>query len=281
MAEWKERQDVRTMSGAILSIICMGIIVGFGTYFLYLWWTETQTIIENKPTIGQIRNVPFRCSSLGGCNVTYQYSAGGECSELSNARGFNASYHETFIMQVCRASDFEEGTRVSTFFERNPMWLGLNTLWAVELYRNGNYQPVSKVVTNDIPVVLLKSSSKVDDIGVFSDPRTVSSSWSAEPSATILFDSDCFQRTVPFGYICGSVQFILADRFMADVQTMSNTFRANVLGPISALFMAFGAVMFVFACFRFHDWDPCGCRKTCLKDDRSADIPLGGVGARE
>lgn len=264
-SEWIVRKQPRTWAGAGVTVVLAILILCLTIYNIELWFTETDTRIFNRRTIGQTYLVRFRCVSTGGCNVTYRYDPQGVCGELAQLPAFSVEDGQDFNMQVCRARDIKEGTRVTTMFERNRMWIQLNRLWSLELYQDGEYIPIGKVVTNDVRVEKLRNTAIIDrtiesdGIDFWNTKELVRASfWSVEPSDVILFDNECFQATVPFGWICGSMQFTLSDLFVEDIKTKAKEFQPNVMTPTSAMIMVAGFVMMAFSWLRYNDYRlPC------------------------
>lgn len=261
--EYKERKQPRTWSGVVISLFCLAAIVTLFVYNVHLWFTESEIQFKQTDSVGKIYQARFMCVSTGGCNITYQYTAEGLCGELASTPGFNVSENEEFVLQVCRARDAKEGTRVTTMFERNRMWVELNRLWAVELYQAGNFVPVGKIVTNDVVVVNLRSRAMLDrtkpregDFWITST-RVISNVWTGQPTAVPLFDTHCFQTAVPFGYICGSVQFTVSDLFDVEDKHLSKEFQPNVMAPTFALITASSILLGFYSWMRYNNYNVC------------------------
>lgn len=238
-----ERRNPRTWWGVALTLAAAAVVLATGSYFLSLYFTESVTRFENETTIAKTYSVRFRCVSIGGCNITYRYDPAGRCGHLATLPDRNVSAGQDFIIEVCRSQDAKEGVLVRTIFDFTQMWLVDNIMWSVELYQNGRYIPVGKVTNAEIHVERLRNTATVDRTA---GGRITSSLWTVEASDTILFDDYCYQRNDPYPFICGSLQFTLADLFVREVKQGANTLRADVFAPTFALVsVVTGALTFI------------------------------------
>lgn len=241
--EYSDRKQPRTWLGVVITLAAYGFAAAMGTYFLVLYFTESSTQFINNPTLGKTYNVRFRCVSTGGCNVTYEYDPLGECGGLSSVPRATFGDGEEFVLQVCRSRNPKEGVRVRTSFNRNDMWITKNVLWSVELNQNGEFVPIGEVEQNRVKVVRLRNTAIIDRSNFRERPRVKESFWTDEPTSTILFDNECFTAGTPGGFICGSIQFTLAELFTAEEKRLSNTLRADVVAPTFAVLSAMGMFM--------------------------------------
>jgi hypothetical protein len=241
--ELADRKAERTLFGVILSIVAYGFFVAMAIYFFVLYVTEAKTVFINQPTIGQTYNVRFRCVSSGGCQVSYVYEPTGKCGALAALPAFNVSDGQDFVLQVCRARNTKEGVRVRTTFDRNEMWLNKNVLWSVELNQNGEYVPIGEVEQNRVKVIRLRNTAMIDRSKFRERSRVVGTFWTDEPTSSILFDNECFGASVPIGYICGSMQFTLAELFVREEKILANTLRSDFVAPSFAVLAGVGMFM--------------------------------------
>lgn len=241
--EYNARKQPRTWWGVAITLIAYGFVAAMGTYFLVLYFTESNTQFVNNPTLGNTYNVRFRCVSIAGCNVTYEYDATKECGALASMPGAIYAENEEFVLEVCRARSPKEGVRVRTSFTRNDMWITKNVLWSVELNQNGEFIPLGEVEQNRVKVVRLRNTAIVDRSNFRQRPRVKGSFWTDEPTSTILFDNDCFNAGTPAGSICGSMQFTLSELFVTEEKRLSNTLRADVVAPTFAVLSGMGILM--------------------------------------
>lgn len=261
---YKERGAPRTWAGAALTLVCYGFVVAMASYFFALYVTEAATEFVNESTLGQTYNVRFRCVSIGGCNVSYEYSPDGECGELAGLRGSNHTDGEDFLLQVCRARNPKEGVRVRTTFERNAMWLAKNVLWSVEMYQQGQYIPIGEVEQNRVKIVRLRNTAIIDSSKFRERTQVRGSFWTEVPTSSILFDSECFAAGTPGGFICGSIQFTLTELFVREEKKLANNLRADFVAPSIAVFTGVNLIMMVVVT----------CVHTCAHRGDKADTSL-------
>lgn len=241
--EYSRRKQPRTWTGVIVTLLSYGFVASMGTYFLILYFTESNTQFVNNPTLGNTYNVRFRCVSIAGCNVTYEYEPTSECGGLASMPGAIYAEGEEFVLEVCRARSPKEGVRVRTSFDRNDMWITKNVLWSVELNQNGEFIPLGEVEQNRVKVVRLRNTAVVDRSNFRERPRMRGSFWTDEPTSTVLFDNECFTAGTPGGFICGSIQFTLSELFVTEEKRLSNTLRADVVAPTFAVLAGVGLLM--------------------------------------
>ena len=241
----RARERPRTWGGVAVTIVCALAVAGFSGWFLALYFTEASTSFVSIATLGKTYAVEFRCVSVGGCNVTYEYTRDGVCGHLAGRPGLNVSEGVDFTVDVCRARDVLEGVRVRTTFDANVQWYERNKLWVVELWTQDALVPFGEVMGTKTQFQRLRNMAIVDRTS--GRERVVDSYWSVDATNTVLIDMGCLAAAPPFPLYCGSVQFTLSNLFTEEVKQRSNSLRAEVLAPAMAMLSGATILLGLFA----------------------------------
>lgn len=246
----KTRETPKTATGGVLSIFLGLAMAGFFVYFVYVFATGASTKLNNERTSGLVREVPMKCVSTSGCNVTFNYSTDNECRALAGLPDRFIEEDEEFNLPVCRSRVALEGTLVRSDFDRNQMYYVKGVLWIVELLQDGTYIPVGSIKGSLYSVHRLTNTRVIDSTNSRGEPILKASFWESTPTGTEPIDFVCVNRSVPFGRLCGGVQFTFSIRFFEEEKIKSGTIGPSVFAPAMGLQVAAGFILAKYAYVR-------------------------------
>jgi hypothetical protein len=220
-----------TVHGGIETVIWILLVITLFILFVVQLFNSQVTTTDQPPSENQINALDFICTSHTGCNVTYDFDAGGPCQSLTNIAPRTYNESEIMTLNLCWDSRrFSAGVIVTAAVDINVQWEPPREKFHIaELIQPGKV-PIPLIPLLDQRAQIVRFIKRTDKEALsFEDSfsfveklTTLGFQWDMTAPGNAGPDTTC-QQDFAFPFICGSMVLQPSEFFLERITRYSSS----------------------------------------------------------